>query len=222
MIVDASGKPWLLEVNSSPALDLESDVDITVKTQLINDTLDLLAFQQPQECLAARKCVAGKKRRIGETKHLRRSSDIPSQIHSVFPELPRNHVKNCLRNAQASMEAVTLDYSQSVSIGGNHRKIKGNGAVNMIKSGLNDGERGLQEMLDPKTRAIVEALTRTRPTYIPLEGRSVSCGLYELICPLTPVNPIQEAELALLRLASALIPAQAAQALHQCIVQLVS
>ena len=218
MIVDANKKPWLLEVNSSPALDLESDVDITVKTQLINDTLDLLAFQPPQEYLEARKCVAEKKRRIGEIKHCRRSSDIPFQIHSVFPELPRNS----LRNARASMETVTLDCSQSVFLGENHRKIKGNGAVNRLKSGLNEAERGLQEMLDPKTRAKVEALTRTRPTYIPLEGRPVSCGLYELICPLTPVNPIQEAEVALLRLGSALIPAQAAQALHQCIVQLIS
>lgn len=51
IIVDRNLKPWLLEVNSSPALSVDCDVDAEVKTALINDIVDVLQFSPPQEFL---------------------------------------------------------------------------------------------------------------------------------------------------------------------------
>eukprot|EP00742_Colponemidia_sp_Colp-10_P009408 GILJ01010255.1.p1 GENE.GILJ01010255.1~~GILJ01010255.1.p1 ORF type:complete len:570 (-),score=77.68 GILJ01010255.1:113-1771(-) len=42
ILVDDALKPWLIEVNSSPALALDGPIDVEVKTALINDITDLL------------------------------------------------------------------------------------------------------------------------------------------------------------------------------------
>mmetsp|Transcript_39275 Transcript_39275/g.100664 ORF Transcript_39275/g.100664 Transcript_39275/m.100664 type:complete len:410 (-) Transcript_39275:11-1240(-) len=44
VLVDQDLKPWLIEVNSSPALGIDNDVDRRVKPSLIHDLLDLLDF----------------------------------------------------------------------------------------------------------------------------------------------------------------------------------
>ena len=44
VIVDSNLKPWLLEVNSSPALAIEGTVDQQVKPDLIKDIIGLLKF----------------------------------------------------------------------------------------------------------------------------------------------------------------------------------
>jgi hypothetical protein len=43
-IIDDNFKTWILEVNLSPALSIESDTDLTVKKKLIMDALDILNF----------------------------------------------------------------------------------------------------------------------------------------------------------------------------------
>lgn len=45
VLVDVTFKPWLLEVNYSPALSLDCQADITVKTSLINDLIDLMNYK---------------------------------------------------------------------------------------------------------------------------------------------------------------------------------
>ncbi|XP_051511485.1 probable tubulin polyglutamylase TTLL2 [Myxocyprinus asiaticus] len=45
ILIDASFKPWLLEVNYSPALSLDCPADITVKKGLINDIIDLMNYR---------------------------------------------------------------------------------------------------------------------------------------------------------------------------------
>lgn len=45
ILVDVTFKPWLLEVNYSPALSLDCQADITVKTSLINDLIDLMNYK---------------------------------------------------------------------------------------------------------------------------------------------------------------------------------
>ena len=45
ILIDQHMKPWLLEVNSSPAMSMDSDVDAIVKPQLIKDTLALNEFE---------------------------------------------------------------------------------------------------------------------------------------------------------------------------------
>ena len=52
MIVDAALKPWLLEVNTSPALGVECDADREVKAPLLSDLADLLALQRARAAAA--------------------------------------------------------------------------------------------------------------------------------------------------------------------------
>ncbi|XP_034555270.1 probable tubulin polyglutamylase TTLL2 [Notolabrus celidotus] len=44
ILVDVKFKPWLLEVNYSPALTLDCQTDITVKKRLIGDLIDLMNY----------------------------------------------------------------------------------------------------------------------------------------------------------------------------------
>lgn len=44
ILLDARFKPWLLEVNYSPALTLDCQADITVKKRLIGDLIDLMNY----------------------------------------------------------------------------------------------------------------------------------------------------------------------------------
>ncbi|KAK5879728.1 hypothetical protein CesoFtcFv8_022821 [Champsocephalus esox] len=45
ILIDAEFKPWLLEVNYSPALTLDCQADITVKRGLIGDLIDLMNYK---------------------------------------------------------------------------------------------------------------------------------------------------------------------------------
>ncbi len=45
ILIDASYKPWLLEVNYSPALSLDCPADVTVKKGLISDIIDLMNYR---------------------------------------------------------------------------------------------------------------------------------------------------------------------------------
>ncbi|XP_028654955.2 probable tubulin polyglutamylase TTLL2 [Erpetoichthys calabaricus] len=44
ILIDSNFKPWLLEVNFSPALSLDCPVDVTVKKGLLHDLIDLLNY----------------------------------------------------------------------------------------------------------------------------------------------------------------------------------
>ena len=187
MIVDACGKPWLLEVNSSPALDLDSDVDVVVKTQLINDTLDLLAFRPPEEHWPAQKNT--QRRRMEAAKHSRRSSDIPKSSNFTLPDLRPKRQKvggNAAKPPYTSLETVTVDCSQSLTYPGKMRESSRKAVLDGRKADI-----GVErDTINPRILAKVEELTRTRPAYTPSEGRPAACGLYELICPVTPVSTI--------------------------------
>ena len=44
-MLDEKMKPWLLEVNSSPAMSVETDIDVLVKPALIRDAINLSNFE---------------------------------------------------------------------------------------------------------------------------------------------------------------------------------
>ena len=46
VILDSELKPWLLEVNLSPALSTDSPLDAYIKGNLISDTLTLIGIRQ--------------------------------------------------------------------------------------------------------------------------------------------------------------------------------
>lgn len=45
-MIDSDLKPWLLEVNLSPALGTDSPLDTFIKSNLISDTLNLINVQK--------------------------------------------------------------------------------------------------------------------------------------------------------------------------------
>jgi tubulin polyglutamylase TTLL2 len=45
IMVDEKLKPWLLEVNSSPAMSMDGVADSKVKPELLKDTFRLLNFE---------------------------------------------------------------------------------------------------------------------------------------------------------------------------------
>jgi len=49
IIIDSQSKPWLLEVNSSPALSVDCKIDEMVKPKLIKDIVDICINQTKQE-----------------------------------------------------------------------------------------------------------------------------------------------------------------------------
>ena len=69
VIVDEHLKPWLLEVNTSPALGVECDVDRHVKEPLLADLVELLAVQQATadapSCPAGGGAAAARASRMG-------------------------------------------------------------------------------------------------------------------------------------------------------------
>ena len=44
VMVDSNLKPWLLEVNSSPAMSMDSQIDYRVKPDLLKDTFRMIKF----------------------------------------------------------------------------------------------------------------------------------------------------------------------------------
>ena len=45
IMVDNSLKPWLIEVNSSPAMSMDNNIDYQIKPDLIKDIIGLLNFE---------------------------------------------------------------------------------------------------------------------------------------------------------------------------------
>ena len=49
ILIDADMRPWLIEVNLSPQLDLDTPTDHVVKTRLVDDIADLLCLQHTRD-----------------------------------------------------------------------------------------------------------------------------------------------------------------------------
>lgn len=46
VLLDSDLKPWLVEVNLSPSLSPDSPLDMTVKTNLLTDTFNLIGIRR--------------------------------------------------------------------------------------------------------------------------------------------------------------------------------
>lgn len=46
ILLDSDLKPWLLEVNLAPSLACDSPIDLTIKSNLLNDTLNLVGLKK--------------------------------------------------------------------------------------------------------------------------------------------------------------------------------
>lgn len=45
IMVDSNLKPWLIEVNSSPAMSMDNNIDYLIKPDLIKDIINTLEFE---------------------------------------------------------------------------------------------------------------------------------------------------------------------------------
>lgn len=62
VILDSELKPWLLEVNLSPSLACESPLDLTIKSNLLADTFNMIAvrkFDRRKESLKKNRLSSG-------------------------------------------------------------------------------------------------------------------------------------------------------------------
>eukprot|EP00347_Sterkiella_histriomuscorum_P012493 403368368 len=55
IMVDQQLKPWLIEVNSSPAMSMDSNIDYQIKPDLIKDIIRLLSFEPYEQFLEKQK-----------------------------------------------------------------------------------------------------------------------------------------------------------------------
>uniref|UniRef100_K7F566 Tubulin tyrosine ligase like 2 n=1 Tax=Pelodiscus sinensis TaxID=13735 RepID=K7F566_PELSI len=69
ILIDDKFKPWLLEVNYSPALHLDCSIDTTVKKRLLHDIIELLNYKQT-DTLRENKGASTKSSYAGRT-HIR-------------------------------------------------------------------------------------------------------------------------------------------------------
>lgn len=58
-MIDEAMKPWLLEVNASPSLSVENDMDYNTKFCVLTDAMDVIDLEQAHKNSGVRKRVGG-------------------------------------------------------------------------------------------------------------------------------------------------------------------
>lgn len=89
ILIDSHFKPWLLEVNYSPALSLDCPVDVKVKKGLINDLIDLMNYKKI-DTLRQRGCLGKRRLRTMGFAHFGRVVLIPKSVCCEY-----KHQSNC-------------------------------------------------------------------------------------------------------------------------------
>jgi len=91
VMVDSELKPWLIEVNSSPALATDTELDVEVKDALISDTIDLLGFapapKEPKEPKKRKQGIEQTKPPAGRPDHSAILTSMSSTVKSRGPWL---------------------------------------------------------------------------------------------------------------------------------------
>lgn len=103
ILIDSNLKPWLLEVNYSPALSLECPVDIMVKKAMINDLIDLMNYRKEDSL-----------RQRGFFRHrYKRACSLGSPAIFLIP----NHVYGKKRQRHSSLISLNGENRQCPSVG---------------------------------------------------------------------------------------------------------
>jgi D-alanine-D-alanine ligase-like ATP-grasp enzyme len=48
VLIDSTGKPWLLEVNLSPSLNTDSELDFDIKSNVVKDLFNLIGISNEE------------------------------------------------------------------------------------------------------------------------------------------------------------------------------
>jgi len=129
VLIDATLKPWLVEVNGSPSLGVDSEMDLSTKTELLADTLalvDPLPFDRSAVCEVLRRRAAGKAGAAASSAAVEREqldSDLSTMLYGVAPRVlgtPPTHLGHyqCIcPGSNAFNRAMMLKMAQFRSVG---------------------------------------------------------------------------------------------------------
>ncbi|XP_028996563.2 probable tubulin polyglutamylase TTLL2 isoform X2 [Betta splendens] len=187
VLVDAKYKPWLLEVNYSPALTLDCQADVIVKKSLISDLIDLMNYT-PADRLRERAhqegryracCRANKPSRVPvpvlPNKVQRKTSGLhPSHVHRL-PLLKNPHLSEKINQRESRQQAfITSCQTHLPPVGLNAtecRIIEATGAKNHTNKALNlilstDSRRNVSGVNERTLPATAPRRTRRRRLHV--------------------------------------------------------
>ncbi|KAI8834472.1 putative tubulin polyglutamylase TTLL2, partial [Chytriomyces cf. hyalinus JEL632] len=119
IIVDELLRPWLLEVNLSPALTVDSDVDVQVKTPLLEDIVRLSGISE-DDAVETIKYMTQQTRMKAEPRLLRKKSSmslsgtptLPKKRRPIYPDSVGSFVRIFPFNEATKAESVPIGKSQ--------------------------------------------------------------------------------------------------------------
>ncbi|XP_029534612.2 probable tubulin polyglutamylase TTLL2 [Oncorhynchus nerka] len=145
ILIDAKYKPWLLEVNYSPALTIDCQVDVTVKKVLLNDLVDLMNYKSMDSVRQRGYLKQKYKRPCYLGSQFLRSPVLPKSmcehhpgnkkshsIHSTFsdrmryfPSVEMNRIRtarNSISNTKGSaLNPILIPHSKTAAVTGNRK-----------------------------------------------------------------------------------------------------
>ncbi|XP_062324111.1 probable tubulin polyglutamylase TTLL2, partial [Osmerus eperlanus] len=170
ILIDAALKPWLLEVNFSPALSTDCQADVTVKKGLVHDMIDLMGYQS-EDSLRQRGYLRQKHKRpcyLGSQSQPAPGLPLPKSVC--------RHQSKKRSHSQSSLQALLTEQ---------RRKFPPSSQLNQTGSSLHwvSGTAGPHPILPPHPHSIAEVTgnRRTRPTPSSLvTGNRATAGVSEV------------------------------------------
>uniref|UniRef100_A0AAQ6IJD8 Tubulin tyrosine ligase-like family, member 2 n=1 Tax=Anabas testudineus TaxID=64144 RepID=A0AAQ6IJD8_ANATE len=173
ILIDGKFKPWLLEVNYSPALTLDCQADITVKKGLISDLIDLMNYSSTdslrerayhkqrykQPCCHADKPahvsvpVLSKRK---ESKFRKKTSKVYTSQTQALPLLKNSHQSEKINQRRAFV----TDYHRHLPLVDLNKIYAARGKVSNTTGTKNHTNKTLNLILGPDIRRNVSSVTR--------------------------------------------------------------
>ncbi|XP_070706020.1 probable tubulin polyglutamylase TTLL2 [Pempheris klunzingeri] len=193
ILVDVNFKPWLLEVNYSPALTLDCQADITVKKRLINDLIDLMnytlsdslrerAYQRQvcrQPCFHAnhrsRVSIPGLSK-VNESKYQKRRIGRQSSQTRMLPLLRTPRQPEKMNHKESRQRALATDYQRHLPPVNLNKIYAARGRIINTTATKTHTNKTLNLILGPHSRTNVSDVNRqTIPALAPwvMDNRSL-------------------------------------------------
>ncbi|XP_020492709.2 probable tubulin polyglutamylase TTLL2 [Labrus bergylta] len=170
VLVDVRFKPWLLEVNYSPALTLDCPADVAVKKRLIGDLVDLMNYTLVdglrEKAYQRRGCEKSRFHanlpanssipvfpKFKKPKFLKQSSGTQPLQTQALPVLKTNHRFEKRQHKQSSVVAYTQRFLPPVDL--NKRQATGDRII-----AKNQRDKTLNWILGPHSRTNVTTVNR--------------------------------------------------------------
>ena len=138
ILVDEKMKPWLLEVNFSPALGNDCAQDELVKRPLLNDILDMLNFSEAD-------LKRGRKEKVDAITKKKTLKDRDVNMH---------HVSKSVKKAVSSKPVSHWSSKSSLNVSAEETQfdVQENAAVERCRSGIQAGLRNRKMIRNPRQK----------------------------------------------------------------------